>query len=171
MMESAESGFTEMADAVYTASTSARLLNETSPTRRLVAVFREQAERFTALGLVPLARLAGEHAELLENAHEQQRMQVLDLDGAAWHTGYSKSHLRNLVRTGKLRNVGRKHAPRFLLLDLPIRSGYSPPATNHEMPEDEGDTGAAGQVTRPKPRVPTGSFDVETIARGMLEAA
>lgn len=34
-------------------------------------------------------------------------------------TGYTRAHLRRLVRTGRLRNVGSDAVPEFLLADLP----------------------------------------------------
>ena len=45
----------------------------------------------------------------------------LTLQEAAELSGYSADHLGRLLRDGKLRNVGRKHAPRILLGDLPKR--------------------------------------------------
>ena len=45
----------------------------------------------------------------------------LTLAEAADVSGYSPNHIGRLVRSGHLRNVGRKGAPRVLLEDLPRR--------------------------------------------------
>ena len=49
----------------------------------------------------------------------------LSLGEAAKMSGYSSDHIGRLVRLGKLRNVGRKGAPRVLLGDLPHRPSSS----------------------------------------------
>jgi hypothetical protein len=48
----------------------------------------------------------------------------ISLTEAAVRTGYSADHLGRLVRQGKIRNLGRKGAPRVLAMDLPRRLGY-----------------------------------------------
>lgn len=50
-----------------------------------------------------------------------QASEVLGLRTAAERSGYSVEHLGRLIRTGKLKNVGRKHAPRLRAQDLPRR--------------------------------------------------
>lgn len=49
----------------------------------------------------------------------------LSLGDAAKVSGYSADHIGRLVRSGKLRNVGRKGAPRVLVGDLPCRPSSS----------------------------------------------
>lgn len=46
----------------------------------------------------------------------------LTLAQAARRSGYTSDHIGRLVRDGKLKNVGRKHAPRVLVSELPQRS-------------------------------------------------
>ena len=69
--------------------------------------------------------------ELLTSRGEE----TMTLAEAANLTGYSKDHLSRLIRTGQIRNAGRKHRPRVVVRDLPLRprniagskgTGYDP---------------------------------------------
>ena len=56
--------------------------------------------------------------------------QPVTLAEASRLSGYSPDHLARLVRQGRIRNVGRKGAPRVLVGDLPRRpprSSLAPP--------------------------------------------
>jgi len=55
--------------------------------------------------------------ESLANGSDQS----LTYTKAAQQSGYSADHIGRLVREGKLRNVGRKGAPRVLSSELPRR--------------------------------------------------
>lgn len=57
----------------------------------------------------------------LRNLSTLQASEVLGLRAAAERSGYSVGHLGRLIRTGELKNVGRKHAPRVRADDLPRR--------------------------------------------------
>jgi hypothetical protein len=48
---------------------------------------------------------------------------VVTLSEAAAIGGYSVDHLQRLVKSGKLRQYGRRHAPRIRRVDVPIKSG------------------------------------------------
>lgn len=69
-----------------------------------------------------LERCAGElDAELRRDVY-------VDLAEAETLTGYSRSHLRRLLREGALANHGSGQAPRFRAGDLPRKPGYRAPA-------------------------------------------
>jgi hypothetical protein len=57
----------------------------------------------------------------LRNLSVLEASEVLGLRAAAERSGYSVEHIGRLIRSGKLRNVGRKHAPRVRAQDLPRR--------------------------------------------------
>ncbi len=71
-------------------------------------------------------RGATSHADLLDSliadceaALTIQQVEAVTLAEAARVSGYTADHLGRLIREGKLRNVGRPHAPRVLLTNLP----------------------------------------------------
>ena len=51
----------------------------------------------------------------IRRAFLERRLTLIE---AAERTGYTPDHIGRLVRTGRLRNVGRKNAPRVLAGDL-----------------------------------------------------
>jgi hypothetical protein len=81
---------------------------------------RAEGERMEML--VPLAKISdvalSELAELRADAQE-----AVTLREAAQIGGYSVDHLRRLVATGHVSNVGRKHSPRIRRCDVPVKSG------------------------------------------------
>lgn len=52
--------------------------------------------------------------------------ELLTLPEAAALCGYSADYLGTLVRTGKIRNYGRKGSPRIRRADLPVKSSSAP---------------------------------------------
>lgn len=66
-------------------------------------------------------------ADDLERALREAYTDAVDLQKAAEYSGYTPDHLTRLIRQGRLRNVGRKFAPRVLRQDLPIKPGHVPP--------------------------------------------
>jgi hypothetical protein len=60
-------------------------------------------------------------AECIERALRDQADERLTIAQAALRSGYSQDHLSRLLRSGKLRNAGRRGAPRIRAGDLPIR--------------------------------------------------
>lgn len=57
-------------------------------------------------------------AQLTEH-RARSTAESVDLATAAAMSGYSRSHLRRLIRTGALRNHGTERAPALLISDLP----------------------------------------------------
>jgi hypothetical protein len=86
--------------------------------RRDAAVFRGYGDDRTA---DLLERLAAElEADLQDGAAE-----VVDMSRAVELTGYTRGHLRRLLTTDKLRNVGTPEEPTFLASELPRKPGHS----------------------------------------------
>lgn len=52
-----------------------------------------------------------------------QANQVVTLTEAAALSGYHADSLRHKLATGEIENVGRKHAPRVRIADLPRKAG------------------------------------------------
>lgn len=104
------------------------------------AALRELAEALPPGAAVPVPRewllelLAG-------SAPAADPEEALDLRTAADVSGYSADHLTRLVREGRLRNLGRKHSPRFRRGDLPRKPGQG---------------GAAGADAETPPSLPPG---------------
>ena len=133
-----------------------------SPTQRAVAHMRADAERFDGLELRPMANLCRQFADMIEAALQEQRKITTDLEGAERYSGYSKSHLRKLVRDCVIKNIARKHAPRFIVDELPIKPGHMPPEDWWKVP---------GPVTEPPSDLTNDEFDVDAIAQQMVNAA
>ncbi len=80
-------------------------------------------DEFHRLGVsVNGASLCEEVIADLERLREERDEKKLTLADAA-ALGYSREHLARLIRSGKLANAGRKHSPRILAADLPMRPG------------------------------------------------
>jgi len=60
-------------------------------------------------------------ASEIESALLVDGAELLTLQEAAQISGYSADHLGRLVRSGRLPNHGRKHAPRVRRADLPMK--------------------------------------------------
>jgi hypothetical protein len=71
----------------------------------------------------------------IRRAFLERRLTLIE---AAERTGYTPDHIGRLVRTGRLRNVGRKNAPRVLAGDLQeLRSNIaSTPRTMYDTETD-----------------------------------
>lgn len=81
-------------------------------------------ERFSA----PAAAAFREAAEMVETALRDAAGERLNLTAAARVSGYSADHLSRLIAQGKLRNVGRKHAPLVMRGELPMKPRATAPA-------------------------------------------
>ena len=91
--------------------------------------FREKAEElredFAAGGR---ARAVEWCAEQVEKALKEGTLEELTLDEAAAESGYSRSHLRRLLRDGALLNVGTERDPRIARGSLPRKPGHQGPS-------------------------------------------
>lgn len=68
-----------------------------------------------------LAQLCEAHARELEQLANARLDEELTITQAADISGYSKSHLRQLIRDGEIPNAGRKGRPRIRRGDLPMK--------------------------------------------------
>jgi hypothetical protein len=103
---------------------------DSSPARlaALVDRWRANAALLRAYGAPGHARLLERLAADLEAELHAESAAVVDLAAAVCLSGYTRGHLRRLLRSGQLRNVGTEDAPAFITSELPRKPGY-PPAT------------------------------------------
>lgn len=87
---------------------------------RLPDEFRTRADELEAYA-PPAAVALREAAARVERALEDAAAETLTLAEASKVSGYSVDHLGRLIAQKKLRNVGRRHAPRVLRGELPIK--------------------------------------------------
>lgn len=88
----------------------------------LAASWREEADRLRErYASDHLAQLCEAHARELEHLANARLDEELTITHAADLSGYSKSHLRQLIRDGEIPNAGRKGRPRIRRGDLPMK--------------------------------------------------
>ncbi|HWZ60620.1 MAG TPA: hypothetical protein VNW46_16680 [Gemmatimonadaceae bacterium] len=92
--------------------------------RDLLVAWRHRADVFATHGAGQTATTIKALAAELESAIRAEDEQPLTLREGSAASGFSVDHLGRLVREGKIRNVGRKFAPRILRVDLPTRPGH-----------------------------------------------
>lgn len=102
-----------------------------NPTRaptpgELPAVWRQRAAFLTDYGDPNTARLWELAAVELERALQAFGDETLSLVEAARVSGYTSDYLGVLLKAGKLKNVGRKNAPRIRRADLPQKQSHGP---------------------------------------------
>lgn len=94
----------------------------------LVTRWRDDARRLGEdYGQEQVARVLKRVADDLEAALRTIDDEVLNLREASEATGYHEDHLGRLVKSGKIPNAGRKHAPRIRRGDLPVKQGGGAP--------------------------------------------
>lgn len=104
---------------------------------KLALVWRERAASLRDWGADPgVAQLWERAAVELEQALVQAGQQVLTVKAAAEATGLSARHLRQMITTGKLPNVGQRYRPRVRRADLPVgkRLHVAPPEDSTKSP-------------------------------------
>jgi hypothetical protein len=89
----------------------------------LVRRWCQQAAQYDRDGHLASARILQRVADELEVITGGESVTLAE---AARRSGYTTDHLARLDREGKLRNVGRKHAPRYLVVDLPRKLSRMP---------------------------------------------
>lgn len=97
--------------------------DEVSNPAELPAVWRQQAVTLEGFGAAEAAKALGWCAEQLELALNTQDDVLLTIGEAAALSGYSQDHLRKLLRTGRVKNSGRKGKPLIRAADLPRKPG------------------------------------------------
>jgi hypothetical protein len=92
--------------------------------RELVDRLRARAEEFRRLDAhVDGAKLIEEILVDLEPVVNGAGTETHTIAQAEARSGYGQDHIRRLIRTGKLRNVGKPGAPRVLASELPRKPG------------------------------------------------
>jgi hypothetical protein len=97
-----------------------------SPLAALVARWRANAAVLRYFGAHGQGRLVERLAAELEAELSAESATVVDMAGAVQLSGYSRGHLRRLLRNGQLRNVGTDDSPEFHTYDLPRKPVYPP---------------------------------------------
>lgn len=88
--------------------------------------WRQRAEELRRWAAAEGAARALEQAAAdLECALRESAMEPLDLDVAAAESGYSRGHLRRMIRDGKVPNAGTDDGPMILRCHLPHKPGAS----------------------------------------------
>ena len=95
----------------------------------LAARWRADAEVLRRRGCLEAAALLDSCAADLGDAIAGESCVVVSPAEAARLTGFSAEHIARLIRRGKLPNLGRKHAPRVRLADVPRKAGTLPGAS------------------------------------------
>jgi len=75
--------------------------------------------------VVDAAKLIAEFLHDLGELSITDESRALTLRAASEVCGYSVEHLARMVRQGKLRNAGRRYAPRIFASDLPKRREFA----------------------------------------------
>jgi hypothetical protein len=83
---------------------------------------RDEFARFRASVDAPI--LCDELLADLESAAQARDEEVLTLREASTVSGYTVDHLARLIRQGRIRNGGRRGAPRIRARDIPLRPGH-----------------------------------------------
>lgn len=104
----------------------------------LPGVFRGKAQQVRADAAAEQAATAWERAaELLEGALRGHGDEPLDLTQAELESGYSRFHLRRLLREGTVPNSGRRGEPRILRRHLPRKPGHEVASAPLEVASSE----------------------------------
>ena len=105
--------------------------------------FRETAKYLREHAASEQAACAWEKAaEKLEGALGEARTETLTLEEAEAESGYSRSHLRRLIREGVVPNEGTENRPKILRKDLPRKPGHG------VRPDGRRDVNCRTQVAR-----------------------
>lgn len=107
------------------------------PLARLPQEFRDNAAAARRLAGSEAAAHVWETAALeVEDRLGEALLEPLTLDQASRESGYTRNHLRRLLRDGTIPNSGTEHDPRILRMHLPRKPGLGvdgetvPPASS-----------------------------------------
>jgi len=114
----------------------------------LLVAWRERAAYLEQFGDPTSARLWKLAALELDTTLKALGDESLTLVEAAALSGYSADHLGHLVRHRKLRNVGRKNAPRIRRADLPIKSPTRPGRPTRPLQHRQEDGGRVTNISK-----------------------
>jgi hypothetical protein len=98
-------------------------VNRNKHVRELVEKWRAEVTNLRNLYFDErVSRIVARLADELNQALESDEAELLTLEQAAGESGYSAEHLGRMVRTGRVANGGRAHAPRIRRADLPLKT-------------------------------------------------
>lgn len=103
---------------------------------QLPALWREHAALLRKYGAEQQAAVLEQCAAEVEAERQRRESARISLDEAVELSGYSRSHLRRLWRTGQVRQLGTQENPEFQTADLPRKPGYV--AENKTLAQDDG---------------------------------
>jgi hypothetical protein len=89
-----------------------------------IQTWRQDAAVLRRYGAVRAAQMVERLAAELESDARTPAGELVDLAGAVALSGFTRGHLRRLVRDEKLRNLGSETAPMFRASELPRKPGY-----------------------------------------------
>jgi hypothetical protein len=89
----------------------------------LAARWREDAQVFRRYGAAGRARMLERMADELERAAEADQSATVDLSTVAKLSGFTRAHLRRLIRVGKL--AATSDGARVRASDLPRKPGHT----------------------------------------------
>lgn len=90
------------------------------------SIWREHATAMRRYGLDAFATALEKCAADVEAEERERASARVTLEEAVEITGFSRSHLRRLWRTRRVRPLGAEESPEFYLADLPRKAGYVP---------------------------------------------
>ena len=97
-------------------------VNESLPEiRELPAQWRAAADQLRRYAAADHAQLLEVCADELDTAIRTGAEAVLTLAQASTESGFTADHLARQIRTGRIPNAGRLHAPRIRRADLPCK--------------------------------------------------
>lgn len=118
----------------------------------LPTVWRQRAAYLEQFGDPTSARLWKLAAVELEHALKAFGDEPLTLVDAAQLSGYTADHLGWLVKTKKIPNAGRKHAPRIRRTDLPMKSSTPSGRPSHPTADTDRVVTNISKLTRRRKR-------------------
>lgn len=96
------------------------------PLARLPADFRALAEQARDVAAAEGAARAYEKAAaIVEERLQDAALEPLTLEEAEFESGYTKNHLRRLIREGVIPNAARSGEPTILRMHVPRKPGYA----------------------------------------------
>lgn len=92
--------------------------------RHLPSLWREHAQLLRKYGAEQQAAVLEHCADQMEAEETRLASIRISLDEAVEVTGFTRGHLRRLIKDGKLTNLGNEENPEFLFSELPRKPGY-----------------------------------------------
>lgn len=82
-----------------------------------------RAQELEAAGAPDIARILNQLLDEVQDTLDRAGEETVNLTEAASLGGYHPDTLGRMIREGQLENVGRRHAPKLRLRDVPVKPG------------------------------------------------